>query len=151
MAHPMGEREFGGLRLDFDRRLMVGLFRQSTFGRLGGYEDVDDTNRLGHDPAMLWIGGHAIAKQAASASQIGRVETGFLAADGPVRAGGRVMVPPIRPFGYHWGRWWEPSGNVGSNIVGRHRGIRRTQGPLPLRSCGAASVGPTDLHHLLPL
>ena len=83
MAHPMGERESGGLRLDFDRRLklefhgskvtsdagllpfrelddalgltetagdrlvdprtgkngqhgMVGLFRQSTFGRFGG-------------------------------------------------------------------------------------------------------------------
>jgi hypothetical protein len=129
MAHLMGERESGGLRLDFDRRLklqfhgskvtsdagllpfrelddalgltemagdrlvdprtgkneqhgMVGLFRQSTFGRLGGYEDVNDADRLGHDPAMRWIvGGGAVTKQAASASQMGRFETEFLAAD----------------------------------------------------------------------
>ena len=61
---------------------MTGLFRQSTFGRLGGYEDVNDADRLGHDPAMRWIvGGHAVARQAASASQMGRFETEFLATD----------------------------------------------------------------------
>ncbi len=61
---------------------MTGLFRQSTFGRLGGYEDVNDADRLGRDPAMRWIvGGHAVAKQAASASQMGRFETEFLATD----------------------------------------------------------------------
>lgn len=61
---------------------MTGLFRQSTFGRLGGYEDVNDADRLGRDPAMRWIvGGHAVAKQAASASQMGRFETEFLARD----------------------------------------------------------------------
>lgn len=61
---------------------MTGLFRQSTFGRLGGYEDVNDADRLGHDPAMWWIvGDHAVSKQAASASQMGRFETEFLAAD----------------------------------------------------------------------
>jgi hypothetical protein len=61
---------------------MTGLFRQSTFGRLGGYEDVNDADRLGHDPAMRWIvGGRAVAKQAASASQMGRFETEFLATD----------------------------------------------------------------------
>lgn len=61
---------------------MIGLFRQSTFGRLGGYEDVNDADRLGHDPAMRWIvGGSAVSKQAASASQMGRFETGFLATD----------------------------------------------------------------------
>jgi hypothetical protein len=48
---------------------MVGLFRQSTFGRLGGYEDVNDADRLGHDPAMRWIvGGGAVTKQAASST-----------------------------------------------------------------------------------
>ena len=31
---------------------MTGLFRQSTIGRLGGYEDVNDADRLGRDPAM---------------------------------------------------------------------------------------------------
>ena len=92
----------GGLRLDFDRRLMiqfrgsvvtsdagllayreldaalglstmagemladartgkngqhalVGMLRQSVFGRLAGYEDVNDAQRLRHDPAMRWI------------------------------------------------------------------------------------------------
>jgi hypothetical protein len=46
---------------------MTGLFRQSVFGRLGGYEDVNDADRLGRDPAIRWIvGGRAVAKQAAS-------------------------------------------------------------------------------------
>ncbi len=61
---------------------MTGLFRQSVFGRLGGYEDVNDADRLGRDPAMRWIvGGRAVAKQAASTSQMGRFETEFLAGD----------------------------------------------------------------------
>jgi len=61
---------------------MTGLFRQSVFGRLGGYEDVNDADRLGRDPAMRWIvGGHAVTKQAASTSQMGRFETEYLASD----------------------------------------------------------------------
>jgi hypothetical protein len=32
--------------------LLTGLFRQSVFGRLAGYEDVNDADRLAHDPAM---------------------------------------------------------------------------------------------------
>jgi len=61
---------------------MAGLFRQSVFGRLGGYEDVNDADRLGRDPAMRWIvGGRAVAKAAASTSQMGRFETEFLATD----------------------------------------------------------------------
>ena len=51
---------------------MTGLFRQSVFGRLGGYEDVNDADRLGRDPAIRWIvGGRAVAKAAASTSQMG--------------------------------------------------------------------------------
>ncbi len=97
MAHPMGERQAGVLRLDFDRRLklefhaskvssdagllpyrelddgvglteiagetltgtrrgkngrhgLVGPFRQSVFGRLGGYDDVNDADRLSFTP-----------------------------------------------------------------------------------------------------
>ena len=66
---------------------MTGLFRQSTFGRIGGYEDVNDADRLGRDPAMRWIvGGRAVAKQAASASQMGRFETEFLATDDNIAA-----------------------------------------------------------------
>src|ERR1022692_2533306 len=37
------------------RHALTGLFRQSVFGRLGGYEDVNDANRLARDPAMRWI------------------------------------------------------------------------------------------------
>lgn len=62
------------------RHFLTGLLRQSVFGRLAGYKDVNDADRLARDPAMRWIvGGHAIAKQAASASQIGRFETEWLA------------------------------------------------------------------------
>ena len=39
------------------RHALVGLFRQSIFGRLAGYEDVNDAERLRHDPAMRWIVG----------------------------------------------------------------------------------------------
>jgi len=134
MAHPMGEREAGVLRLDFDRRLklefrgskvtsdagllpyrelddavglseiaggvltdtrrgkngrhsIVGQFRQSVFGRLGGYDDVNDAGRLSLDPVMRWIvGGKAVERQAASSSQMGRFETELLATDANVEA-----------------------------------------------------------------
>jgi hypothetical protein len=33
---------------------LVGLLRQSVFGRLAGYEDVNDAERLCRDPAMRW-------------------------------------------------------------------------------------------------
>ena len=57
------------------RHGMVGQFRQSVFGRLGGYDDVNDADRLGRDPAMRWIvGGKTIERQAASTSQMGRFE-----------------------------------------------------------------------------
>jgi hypothetical protein len=39
---------------------LVGLLRQSVFGRLAGYEDVNDADRLCRDPAMRWVvGGQA--------------------------------------------------------------------------------------------
>ena len=64
------------------RHALVGLFRQSVFGRLAGYEDVNDAERLRHDPAMRWIvGGKAAHGRAASPSQMGRFETQWLAAD----------------------------------------------------------------------
>jgi hypothetical protein len=61
---------------------MTGLFRQSVFGRLGGYDDVNDADRLGCDPAMRWIvGGRAVERQAASTSQMRSFETEHLASD----------------------------------------------------------------------
>ncbi len=62
------------------QHLLVGLLRQSVFGRLAGYEDVNDAGRLCHDPAMRWVvGDRAITGSAASASQMGRFETEWLA------------------------------------------------------------------------
>jgi hypothetical protein len=61
------------------RHLLVGLLRQSIFGRLAGYEDVNDAERLCRDPAMRWVvGDRAITGCAASASQMGRFETKWL-------------------------------------------------------------------------
>ena len=69
------------------RHGLVGQFRQSVFGRLGGYDDVNDADRLSLDPVMRWIvGGQAVTKQAASTSQMGRFETELLATDGTVEA-----------------------------------------------------------------
>src|SRR5437879_4969312 len=62
------------------RHLLVGLLRQSVFGRLAGYEDVNDAERLCGDPAMRWVvGGGAPMGRAASANQMGRFETKWLA------------------------------------------------------------------------
>jgi len=42
------------------RHALVGMLRQSLFGRLAGYEDVNDALRLRHDPAIRYIiGGKA--------------------------------------------------------------------------------------------
>ena len=63
------------------RHALVGLLRQSVFGRLAGYEDVNDAERLRHDPAMRRkIGGKATQGLAASPSQMGRFETRWLTA-----------------------------------------------------------------------
>ena len=57
------------------RHALAGLLRQSVFGRLAGYEDVNDAERLRHDPAMRWIvGGKAAHGQC-----------GFAEPDGPLR------------------------------------------------------------------
>lgn len=49
---------------------IVSLLRQSVYGRLAGYEDVNDADRLGRDPAMRWIvGGKAVERGGASTSQ----------------------------------------------------------------------------------
>ncbi len=42
---------------------IIGLLRQSVYGRLAGYEDVNDADRLGRDPAMRWIvGGRVLSR-----------------------------------------------------------------------------------------
>jgi hypothetical protein len=57
------------------------LLRQSIYGRLAGYDDVNDAVRLCVDPAMRHVvGGRASQpkKQAASTSEVGRFETEIL-------------------------------------------------------------------------
>ena len=59
---------------------LVGLLRQSVFGRLAGYDDVNDADRLARDPVMRQVvAGRAVDARAASASQMGRFETEVLA------------------------------------------------------------------------
>ena len=60
---------------------LVGLLRQSVFGRLAGYDDMYDADRLALDPVMRQVvGGRAVDAKAAFASQMGRFETEVLAA-----------------------------------------------------------------------
>jgi hypothetical protein len=49
------------------------LLRQSVFGRLAGYDDVNDADRLSLDPVMRQVvGGRAVDAKVASASQMGQ-------------------------------------------------------------------------------
>ncbi|MBY0587251.1 IS1380 family transposase [bacterium] len=58
---------------------MTALLRQSIYSRLGGYEDLNDAERLRVDPAMRQVvGGRAREKSAASTSEVGRFETEIL-------------------------------------------------------------------------
>ena len=61
------------------RHNLLAMFRQSVFGRLAGYEDVNDAGRLARDPVMRLITGQRdFDRPAASESQMGRFETGTL-------------------------------------------------------------------------
>ncbi len=84
----LGLTELGGEVLSETRRgrntqhLLVGLLRQSVFGRLAGYEDVNDAERLSRDPVMRAIVDRkGLDRMAASTSQMGRFETEWLATD----------------------------------------------------------------------
>src|SRR5262249_12061153 len=80
------------------RHALAGLFRQSVFGRLAGYEDVNDAERLRHDPAMRWIvGGKAAQRSAASRSQMGRLETQWARGAQELRCSCRPVWPVDRP------------------------------------------------------
>src|SRR3712207_2770557 len=62
------------------RHRLPGLVRQALYGRLAGYEDVNDAERLARDPALRAIvGREGIDRPAASTSEMGRFETEWLA------------------------------------------------------------------------
>ena len=44
------------------RHALVGPLRQSVFGTLAGYEDVNDAEQPPNDPALRWIVGGTAAK-----------------------------------------------------------------------------------------
>ena len=118
---------------------MTGLFRQSVFGRLGGYEDVNDADRLGRDPAMRWIvGGRAVARAAASTSQMGRFETEFLATDRNLAALADLS-----------GRWNRPLAQAASVQDDRAR-YRQQRQPDPWRSGRHSLQRSLRLHLLSP-
>ena len=65
------------------RHMVEGLFRQSVFGRLAGYEDVNDAERLSPDPTMRTIlDSRSLDWNAASTSEMGRFETEWLTSAG---------------------------------------------------------------------
>ena len=69
------------------RHTMTALLRQAVFGRLAGYEDTNDAERLRADPTMRQIvGGRARKHLAASTSQMSRFETEILSRDANVQA-----------------------------------------------------------------
>lgn len=66
---------------------LVALFRQAVFGRLAGYEDVNDTERLWLDPVMRALVGHGDALRfGASTSEMARSETELLATEETLKA-----------------------------------------------------------------
>jgi len=61
---------------------LTSLLRQSVNGRMAGYEDTNDADRLRVDSAMRRVvGGRALERLAASTSQMNRFETGMLTSD----------------------------------------------------------------------
>src|SRR5919205_3046087 len=69
------------------RHWLLGLLRQAVYGRLAGYEDVNDAERLARDPAMRAIvGREGMDRQAASTSEMGRFGTGWLATEANLAA-----------------------------------------------------------------
>src|SRR4051794_7155934 len=69
------------------RHRLLGLLRQAIYGRLAGYEDVNDAERLARDLAMRAIvGREGVDQPAASTSQMGRFETEWLATEANLAA-----------------------------------------------------------------
>ena len=69
------------------RHHLPALLRRSVLGRLAGYEDVNDAERLAADPVIrAIIGREGHDRDGASSSQMGRFETEWLATDHNLKA-----------------------------------------------------------------
>jgi hypothetical protein len=65
----------------------VGLFRQSIYSRIAGYEDTNDSERLRRDPTNRHVVGvKRKDRNAASTSQMGRFETEILTQESNLQA-----------------------------------------------------------------
>jgi hypothetical protein len=115
------------------RHRLAGLLRQSVFGRLAGYEDVNDAERLSRDPAMRRVvGDGAITGSAASASQMGRFETKWLSR-------GRLPRDPPGRARRGSGRYWRRPAVRVRRSRRRHSAADQRQG-RPLESIGPSSA-----------
>jgi hypothetical protein len=79
------------------RHALAGLFRQSVFGRLAGYEDVNDAERLRHDPAMRWIVGGKAAHGTKFSKRGSATCSSVRSDDLRMRSGGSTPISPTRP------------------------------------------------------
>src|SRR4051812_2490312 len=76
------------------RHRLLGLLRQAVYGRLAGYEDVNDAERLARDPAMRAIvGREGLDRPAAPTRPMGRLGTRGVPT--PAKLAG--LPPPARP------------------------------------------------------
>ena len=98
------------------------MLRQSVIGRLAGYEDVNDAERLRHDPAMRCIVGGKAAHRSASPSQMGRFETKWLAAEKNLSALADLS-----------GQWIDRVHGRRKLILGLSAGLAALRGPSPTR------------------
>jgi hypothetical protein len=81
------------------------LLRQAIFGRLAGYKDVNDAERLCRDLAMRSVaGGRASIARAASTSQMGRFETEWLTRPENLAAHADLSGLRIEPVHKVWNR-----------------------------------------------
>src|SRR5262249_10068724 len=121
------------------RHALAGLFRQSVFGRLAGYEDVNDAERLRHDPAMRWIvGGKAAQRSAASPSPMGALRNAMASPAQELRCPCRPVWPVDRPVARPKATPWHRA---------RH-GFKRE--PDPRRAGDERLERPLRLHLLSP-
>jgi len=119
------------------RHQLGGLLRQAVYGRLAGYEDVNDAGHFADDPAMRAIvGREGMDRPAASTSQMGRFETEWLATEANLAAladrrllpqGAEAKVPLCRGVSAHGGE------RPRKRYRGRRRGPRLTPAPILAR------------------